>query len=253
MTSEQITESSLARELILAYSWNPIAYQVLNPGIQHWFSDRPDALIGYIECGRIRVVAGAPVCDPGIMLTVAKEFEIDTERRHERVCYFHVGPRFVSAVRELPNYSFACIGSLPYWNPMEWHSILKAHDSLRYQIARARNKEITVSEMATKAAAEDPELHTIREEWLRRKHLPPLHFLIEPEIFGKLADRRLFVAKRNRHLMGYLLCTPMPNRNGWLFEQWHTGIMLLWVQASSLYTPQCPLSPAKVVRRLRWV
>jgi len=154
------------------------------------------------------------------MRQVATEFECGAKRSNERVCYFHVGPRFVRVLREMGDHSLACIGSLPHWNPANWRVIVKADASLRYQIARARNKAIVVCEMTPNDAAQDRQLHCVREEWLRRKHLPPLHFLTEPEIFGELADRRIFVAKRHRRILGYLLCTPMPNLNGWLFEQW---------------------------------
>ncbi|HEY6251774.1 MAG TPA: phosphatidylglycerol lysyltransferase domain-containing protein, partial [Candidatus Angelobacter sp.] len=43
---------------------------------------------------------------------------------------------------------------------------------------------------------------------------------IEPEVFHHLAHRRLFVARRGGRMLAYLLCSPMPNRNGWLLEQW---------------------------------
>jgi phosphatidylglycerol lysyltransferase len=64
------------------------------------------------------------------------------------------------------------------------------------------------------------ELREIRKEWLDRKSLPPLHFLVEPEVFHHLSDRRLFVASRAGQIIAYLVCSPMPNRNGWLLEQW---------------------------------
>ena len=223
MATEPNPRSELARELVLAHSWNPIAYQLLNPGIQHWFSARRDALIGHIDCQHIRVVAGAPVCDPARILEVAQEFEADAERHREHVCYFHVGPRFVNFVRPLEKYSVASIGSLPYWNPAGWQAIMKSDASLRYQVARARNKAITAHEISAESDSNSSELRAIREEWLRRKHLPPLHFLTEPEIFEHLADRRLFVAQRDGEILAYLLCTPMPNRHGWLFEQWARG------------------------------
>lgn len=235
----------LARQLVLAYSWNPIAYQILNPGIQHWFSPQQDAVIGYVTCNRVRVVAGAPVCSPTRTAPVVQEFEAEATRAHERVCYFHVGPRFVNAVKNSLQHSVAAIGALPYWKPQVWQSIVKSHASLRYQISRARNKGIIVTEMPARLAAESDDLREIRRQWLSRKHLPPLHFLIEPEIFGELADRRLFIATRqiapqtistpgiaayglptrnilraNKQVIGYLLCSPMPNRAGWLFEQW---------------------------------
>ncbi len=218
-----LDDLSLARELVLSYSWNPIAYQILNPGIRHWFSRRRDALIGYVVCNHIRVVAGAPVCNPSRTGEVVAEFEADAKSARERVCYFHVGPRFAEFVNHSPAHSIASIGSLPYWKPADWQSILKSHSSLRYQVSRAKNKGIEASEMPASAAAGSEELRAIRRQWLQRKHLPPLHFLIEPEIFNHLSDRRLFVARRNGRMIGYLLCSPMSNRNGWLFEQWAHG------------------------------
>jgi phosphatidylglycerol lysyltransferase len=74
--------------------------------------------------------------------------------------------------------------------------------------------------MPAAVAATSQDLRDIRQHWLNRKHLPPLHFLIEPDILGQLIDRRLFIASRDKQVVGYLLCTPMPNREGWLFEQW---------------------------------
>src|SRR5690242_20454581 len=59
--------SPLALELVLAHSWNPIAYQILNPGIRHWFSRANDAVVGYVPCNRVRVAAGAPICRPTII------------------------------------------------------------------------------------------------------------------------------------------------------------------------------------------
>lgn len=111
MISPRVPEFSLACELVLAHSWNPIAYQILNPGIQRWLSEHGDGLIGYVPCHHIRVVAGAPVCNPARIREIAREFEADAERNRQRVCYFYVGPRFISIVRDLPRFSFAAIGS----------------------------------------------------------------------------------------------------------------------------------------------
>lgn len=209
-----------ALQLVLAHSWNPIAYQILNPGIRHWFNPTNDAVIGYATAKRVRVVAGAPICRPTILLQVTQQFEAEAKAQGESVCYFHVGPRFASVLSRSGKHSIACIGSLPYWNPADWHSILSSDASLRYQLSRARHKDIAVAELPASTAAQSPELRAIRREWLERKHLPPLHFLIEPEVFHHLAHRRLFVASRSEQMIAYLLCSPMPNRNGWLLEQW---------------------------------
>lgn len=213
-------DTDKALRLVLAHSWNPIAYQILNPGIEHWYSRADDAVVGYATAHRIRVVAGAPICRPTILPAVTEEFEADARKRGERVCYFHVGPRFASVLSRTGAHSIARIGSLPYWDPTDWHSIIASHASLRYQVARAKHKGVTITELAGDEAAANAELREIRRQWLERKHLPPMHFLIEPEVFHHLANRRLFVARRGGRTIAYLVCSPMPTRHGWLFEQW---------------------------------
>jgi hypothetical protein len=42
-------ETERARDLILRYGWNATAYQLLNPGIELWFSRRGDAVIGFVR------------------------------------------------------------------------------------------------------------------------------------------------------------------------------------------------------------
>lgn len=209
-----------ALRLVLAHSWNPIAYQILNPGILHWFNRANDAVIGYVIANRVRVVAGAPICPPTMLPSVTGEFEADATAHGQRVCYFHVGPRFASVLTRSGQHSIVSIGSLPYWNPTDWHSILESDASLRYQISRVKHKRVTVAELPGPVAAQSSDLRDIRRQWLDRKHLPPLRFLIEPEVFHHLTHRRLFVASRAQRMIAYLLCSPMPNRNGWLFEQW---------------------------------
>ena len=49
-----------ARALVLAHGWNAVAYQILNPGIRHWFAAAGDAVVGYATYAGMRVVAGAP-------------------------------------------------------------------------------------------------------------------------------------------------------------------------------------------------
>ena len=64
-----------ARALVLTHGWNATAYQILNPGIAHWFPAAGDAVVGFVRRSGVRVVAGAPVCAPERLLEVASEFE----------------------------------------------------------------------------------------------------------------------------------------------------------------------------------
>jgi phosphatidylglycerol lysyltransferase len=56
-------------------------------------------------------------------------------------------------------------------------------------------------------------------QWLESKGLPPLHFMVEPEILSRLDHRRIFVAERGSEVLGFIILSPVGNRNGWLFEQ----------------------------------
>ena len=53
-----------ARELVLRFGWNAMAYQILNPGMRLWFAADGQGVAGYVRAGGYRVVAGAPVCAP---------------------------------------------------------------------------------------------------------------------------------------------------------------------------------------------
>jgi phosphatidylglycerol lysyltransferase len=64
------------------------------------------------------------------------------------------------------------------------------------------------------------ELAEVLSRWLDTRGLPPLHFMTEPDTLGELRDRRVFVAQRDRRVIGFLIATPVPARDGWLVEQW---------------------------------
>jgi phosphatidylglycerol lysyltransferase len=50
-----------------------------------------------------------------------------------------------------------------------------------------------------------------------------MHFLVEPNTLGDLAGRRIFVADIRGEAVGFLVGSPIPQRNGWLTEQFVRG------------------------------
>lgn len=208
-----------ARELILAFGWNATAYQLLNPGIEHWFSRAGDAVIGFVTQAGTRVVAGAPVCSAARLPAVVAEFEADAAHVGAHVCYFGAGSRLENLLIPTGRWSVASLGAQPSWNPARWPAIVASRASVRAQLNRARNKHVVVSEWDATRGAKDPDVRRCLAEWLADRRLPPLHFLVEPETLGRLEDRRLFVAEREGTVVGFLLASPVPARHGWLVEQ----------------------------------
>ncbi|MDB5103226.1 MAG: Phosphatidylglycerol lysyltransferase [Fibrobacteres bacterium] len=208
-----------ARGLVLRYGWIATAYQILNPGIKLWFADGPEAVAGYADWGRVRVAAGAPICAPGDLPAAAAAFEADARSEGLGVCYFAAGSRLEGILGGSRGYARVLLGGQPVWDPASWPGILAGRPSLRAQLARARNKGVTVSEWPRERARESPALERCLKEWLSRRRMPAMHFLVEPRTLGRLWDRRVFVAEQGGEAIGFVMASPVPMRNGWLIEQ----------------------------------
>lgn len=208
-----------ARELVFRYGWNSITYQILNPGITHWFSTDGDAVVGYVVAGRCRVVAGSPTSAGEQLLSVSLAFEDDARQHGQRVCYFGAQDRLADALSDHGPRASLQLGAQPFWHPGDWPAIIAGKASLRAQLARARNKRTNVTRWAPEQAQQHPALRACLDAWLDKRGLPPLHFLVETETLAHLADRRVYVAERAGQVVGFLIATPVPLRNGWLIEQ----------------------------------
>lgn len=223
-----LRDSERARRLIMAYGWNSTVYQIMNPGMRHWFSTKGDALIGYVQHVGVRVVAGAPVAPRERLSAVAQEFEEQARRDGQATCYFSAESRWLEFDEGRPA---TLVGAQPVWPAADWQATVSGHGSLRAQFNRARNKDVTVECWSpTHLLAGEPgaaALRTCLRRWTDAHGLPPLGFLTSTDPvpasashgFAGLRDRRLFVALRRGDPVGYLLACPVPLRRGWLFEQ----------------------------------
>ena len=206
-----------ARRLVLDCGWNSTAYQILNPGMELWFGVGDFAVVGYVTRVGVRVAAGAPVCPEQRLAEAVAAFEEDAARNGERACWFGAEPRLEQLLGD--RRAMVKLGAQPVWDPQEWQARVHGVASMRAQLNRARNKGVTVSEWSTARAQGDPALRACLHEWLAQRGLPPLHFLIESDTLERLADRRLFVARQDGEVTGFVVASPVPARDGWLIEQ----------------------------------
>jgi len=204
---------------VLRYGWNSTCFQIVNPGIEHWFGDDGESVVGYVSSKGVRVVAGAPVCTDQNLSEVAARFEKDAADNGETVCYFGAEARLEAVLHDSTTHSRVSLGGQPVWHPAHWASIVDGKRSLRAQFNRARNKGVTISEWTIEQAHDNAELRGCLEAWLETKGLPPLHFVIEPETLERLENRRIFVAERGSKVEAFLILSPVPTRSGWLTEQ----------------------------------
>jgi len=208
-----------ARDIVLRHGWNSTCFQIVNPGIHHWFGAEGESVVGYVTSRRVRVVAGAPVCTKESLAAIAKAFEREAGAYGETVCYFGAEARLEEVYRDSRDHARVSLGGQPVWHPTRWASIVDSKSSLRAQFNRARNKGIKINEWSVERAHNDPALRECLNAWLSTKGLPPLHFVIEPETLERLENRRVFVAEREERVEAFLILSPVPTRSGWLTEQ----------------------------------
>jgi len=208
------------RALVLEHGWNATSYQVLNPGFEYWFTDDMAAVVAYVRRHGVRVVAGVPICAAARTADAAAAFEQDAARHSERVVYFAAERRALPAwLPGRPDATAFVIGAQPVWSPHVFVRTLQERPSLRAQLHRAENKGVTVSEWDTARAESSPELRMCLAQWLDRRGLPALRFLVEPDTLSRLADRHVFVAQRAGAVVGFVVASPITARRGWLIEQ----------------------------------
>lgn len=209
-----------ARDLVLRHGWNPVAYQILNPGMRLWFAAAGDAVAGHQRYAGVRVVAGAPVCRLERLAAVADELEADANAHGERVVFFGAGARLERILAARDHHCVVRLGAQPTWDPQGWEAAVRRKASLRAQLHRAHNKGVRIAEWPAGRAHDAPALREVLRAWLATRGLPPLGFMVTPDLLGHTEDRRVFVARRGAEIVGFLVATPVPARDGWLVEQW---------------------------------
>ncbi|MDE3194911.1 MAG: DUF2156 domain-containing protein, partial [Acidobacteriota bacterium] len=152
---------SEARALVLEHGWNSTAYQILNPGISHWFSSDRRAVAGYVRYGSHVLIAGAPVCGAESLSGVIRELEEEFGARRFKICYVCAGRRLRDELAGTGTHSSVPIGAQPVWDPAHWPEMIAGRASLRAQLRRARNKGVTIEPMAGECAAADPEIAAV--------------------------------------------------------------------------------------------
>lgn len=214
-----LSDHARARQLVLKYGWNTTCFQIVNPGIEYWFGDDGESIVGFVSTDKMRVVAGAPVCPKESLPSVVQAFEADARSKDLGVCYFGAEARLEGVLHDSKDHARVLLGAQPVWHPSNWRKIMDGRASLRAQFNRARNKGVKITEWSIEKATNNPQLRECLEAWFSLKGLPPLHFVIEPETLGRLENRRIFVAEHETRVAAFLLLSPIPTRKGWLTEQ----------------------------------
>lgn len=221
---DQSRDDARTLALLRAHGRTATAFQVLAPGIRHWFADVDGAqagaqnydrgMIGFADVGSAWVSAGEPVASRAHTIPVAEEFVEFAHARGKRVAFFATEGALASS----PRFRRVLIGEQPVWNPAEWEATLRSSRSLREQVRRARAKGVVIRRVTAADGSSDDAMQNLMTRWLATRSMPSMHFLVELEPFVQREHRQLYVAEREGKIVAFLSLAPVSARNGWLFE-----------------------------------
>lgn len=213
-------EAVRARALVMTHGHNATAYQILNPGIRYWFSANGQAVAGYVKRRGWILAAGEPVCAGPDLPAAVAAFEEFAASRKCKVCYVCASSALGEILAGSDRHAAVAMGAQPVWNPARWSAIVRARSSLRAQLHRSRNKGVQIERGEPASAGSEPEIRRVLREWLDSRHLPPMHFMVEPDVLsGIVDDRVLLTAMCKGRLVAFLVASPVAARNGYLIEE----------------------------------
>lgn len=208
-----------AQDIILRYGWNTMSYQLLAPGIRHWFAPDRDAMVGYVETRTHVVIAGSPVASDEDLAAVTEQFLQFVRRSGKTPVVFGAQDRLLSGWPENEAMSRVLIGVQPVWHPEELAERFRSVRSLRAQVHRAVNKGISVRRVEVMDPSLQSAMERCRRDWLHQHPMTELHFLVESTIPQQCDGRIILVGEREEAgIVGYCIAAPIPMRNGWLIE-----------------------------------
>jgi phosphatidylglycerol lysyltransferase len=202
-----------AFELVRRFGRDTVSFQGLESGYRYFF-DGDDAVVAFVDTGGAWVAAGSPIAPPARISEVAYRFAEAALSQRRRVCFF--------AAEQSLGGPAVQIGEQPVWACARWDQILTGAPSLRYQLRRARHKDVVVRELDPGELAIGTSLRTAVDElgkhWQDTHRMPPMRFLVQLEPLAFASERTIYVAEQGDRLVGLASAVPVYARRRLFLE-----------------------------------
>ncbi len=126
MGRQEVDCLSDVRDIVMRFGFNATAYQILNPGIEHWVMGT-EAAVGFVHCGKRWVAAGGPVCEGEKLAEVVEAFEAAARAAGAKVCFVCAGERLRELLADRKDHAVIAIGAEPIWTPAQWAGLVTTH------------------------------------------------------------------------------------------------------------------------------
>ena len=216
------TNVEIIKRLLKTKRASASGYQILEKGYEYWTyikSGQPEGIIAYIKTGNRIVVPGLPIVGEKDLVDCLVDFQ--AQMAPDKIVYVGVEEEWLTILKRSGcRVDTICIGEQPEWHRQSGFETSQ-HTTFRSQVRRANRKGVVIKQIDTRA--DHPQhLHDALEklvsEWRGRRHLATFAFMVRPEVGLNRSHAHLFVAYREKALVGLLSCIPIPGDRGWYFE-----------------------------------
>jgi phosphatidylglycerol lysyltransferase len=178
----------------------------------------PGAIV-YTEIGNVRLVPGDPLTDSEYAGEMAKRFVAAAKRQRKIAAFVPATSRFASDAVGL-GLTAIKIGSAPYFNLRTWSPRGDRAKKMRAALNQARRVGISIRTVESIDDEFRHETALLCQRWLKtRRSGTAFGWLLALDPF-RYADRKMYFEARNENgsLVGILVASPIPVRNGWYLE-----------------------------------
>lgn len=184
-----------------------------------WLDPEGKGAVSYTESGRVWVVGGGPLARLEDLKGVADRFIAEARKRRKIVSFLPTTERFAQAMKG-SDVRIVKVGACPYFDLKAWDPHGNSAKKLRLGVNRARRAEVTVDEVRNLDEHFRAEVAELGREWNQsRRAGVTFGWLFDVIPFQDVAAKRYFAARtRDGRLVGLLMASPIPARDGWYLE-----------------------------------
>lgn len=211
-----MTERQQLKKLLTLYGRNVHSFQVLEPGLEFWFSSTGEGAVAYLDTGGYRVALGAPLGPDSKRLELSLEFDRDAQKAGRQTVFFGVSERYWQGLSG-SGFDALKVAEQPLWEPAHWQECLSQNRRLRNRIRRCAREGVVIESQRLEQLNKS-ELEALCRSWQDGHTLPPMQFMTQLELSSQPDDRFYLTARKQGRLVGLAAAVPIYGLDGWLLE-----------------------------------
>lgn len=210
-----------ARQLVLKYGDNPMAYLALENDKKYFFGSSIEGFCAYNLAGSVFTVCGDMICDEKDSFLFLGEITDFCRKNGYDILFINITEKFHSLLK-LAGFGIVKYGEDACFSLAEYNLAGGRAAKVRAAINHANKEEITVSEykpLERKDHLIEKQMQSITEEWLVQKGGVEMSFMLGGMGLNDPMDRRYFYAlSKEGEMLGFVVFLPYMEGKAYLAD-----------------------------------